>query len=185
PAAGGGRLRGAASGRDPVRDQRDAGRRATGGTHPGRRAAGRRRHPAGRTPGPAGRQVELGGFLLGVRLLPGGVHALTTDGGYYDEFLRLVDLTRGTIVQQIPFKKDAGEALFLGLAVRADGRVFASGGGADRIYAYDYDPAAAAPLSAAPPISLPVHSYVAGIAFADATTLVAALQRAGNLALID
>ena len=141
--------------------------------------------PGGRRVSPAGRQVELGGFLLGVRLLPGGVHALTTDGGYYDEFLRLVDLTRGTIVQQIPFKKDAGEALFLGLAVRADGRVFASGGGADRIYAYDYDPAAAAPLSPAPPISLPVHSYVAGIAFADATTLVAALQRAGNLALID
>jgi YVTN family beta-propeller protein len=141
--------------------------------------------PGGRRVHPAGRQVELGGFLLGVRLLPGGVHALTTDGGYYDEFLSLVDLARGTVVQQIPFRKDAGEALFLGLAVRADGRVFASGGGADRIYAYDYDPAATAPLSAAAPIALPSHSYVAGIAFADDTTLLAALQRADALAFLD
>src|SRR5678815_4001315 len=93
--------------------------------------------PGGRRVSPAGRQIELGGFLLGVRLLPGGAHALTTDGGYYDEFLSLVDLASGAVVQRIPFRKDAGEALFLGLAVRADGRVFASGGGSDRIHSYD------------------------------------------------
>jgi YVTN family beta-propeller protein len=157
----------------------------------GRIAAGRQPDgtailPGGRRVSPVGRQVELGGFLLGVRLLPGGTHALTTDGGYYDEFLSLVDLASGAVVQQIPFHKDAGEALFLGLAVRADGRVFASGGGADRIHAYDYDPAdRPSPLSPAGSIALPDHSYVAGIAFADATTLLAALQRAGALALID
>jgi YVTN family beta-propeller protein len=141
--------------------------------------------PGGRRISPAGRQVELGGFLLGVRLLPGGAHALTTDGGYYDEFLSLVDLASGAVVQQIPFRKDAGEALFLGLAVRADGRVFASGGGSDRIHAYDYDPARAEPLQPAASVALPARSYVAGIAFADDTHLVAALQRAGALALID
>lgn len=141
--------------------------------------------PGGRRVSPAGRQVEIGGFLLGVRLLPGGAHALTTDGGYYDEFLGLVDLASGAVVQKIPFRKDAGEALFLGLAVRADGRVYASGGGSDRIYAYDYDAAAAAPLSPAPSIQLPGRSYVAGIAFAGDTTLAAALQRAGALVLLD
>ena len=141
--------------------------------------------PGGRRVSPAGRQVELGGFLLGVRLLPGGAHALTTDGGYYDEFLSLVDLTSGAVVQRIPFRKDAGEALFLGLAVRADGRVFASGGGSDRIHSYDYAPKAAAPLTAAPAIAVAPGSYVAGIAFAGDTTLVAALQRAGALILVD
>jgi YVTN family beta-propeller protein len=157
----------------------------------GRIAAGRQPDgtailPGGRRVSPAGRQVELGGFLLGVRLLPGGTHALTTDGGYNDEFLSLVDLASGAVVQRIPFRKDAGEALFLGLAVRADGRVFASGGGADRIHAYDYDPGdKTSPLSPAGLIALPDHSYVAGIAFADDTTLAAALQRAGALALID
>lgn len=141
--------------------------------------------PGGRRITPTGRQVELGGFLLGVRLLPGGVHALTTDGGYYDEFLALVDLASGAVVQRIPFRKEAGEALFLGLAVRADGRVFASGGGSDRIHAYDYDPARAAPLAPAATLALPARSYVAGIAFADDTRLVAALQRAGAVALLD
>ena len=141
--------------------------------------------PGGRRVTPTGRQVELGGFLLGVRLLPGGAHALTTDGGYYDEFLALVDLASGAVVQKVPFRKDAGEALFLGLAVRADGRVFASGGGSDRIYSYDYDAEATLPLAAAATIALPARSYAAGIAFADDTTLLAALQRAGALVLID
>jgi YVTN family beta-propeller protein len=141
--------------------------------------------PGGRLVTPLGRQVELGGFLLGVRLLPGGAHVITTDGGYYDEYLSVVDLATGTIVQQEPFRENQGGSLFLGLAIRSDGRVFASGGGSDVIVSYDYDAGAALPLTQTETITLAPGSYVAGLAFLDDTRLLAGLQVADALAMFE
>lgn len=146
--------------------------------------------PGARMITPAGRQVEVGGFLLAGTLLAGGSHTqlLTTDGGYGDENLSVIDLDDGEVVQRLPFASGDG-ALFLGLAVRADGRVFVSGGGSNQIYVYDRaaDPDAAEPLTAAAsgPIAVPDGSYVSGLAFADDTRLVAALERAGAVVVLD
>ncbi len=144
--------------------------------------------PGGRKVTPTGTQHQLGGFLLGVRTLPGGKHVLTTDGGYYDNYLSVVATQSGQIVQQEPFSYGDGRGLFLGLAERADGRIFASGGGSDAIFEYAYNANAVAPalpLSKVDEITLGGGSFVSGLAFADATRLVAALQGSANVALID
>jgi len=142
--------------------------------------------PGARLVSPAGRQVEVGGFLLGVRVLPGGTQLLTTDGAYGDEMLSVIDIATGVVVQQVAFPS-ATDSLFLGLAIRADGTVFAAGGGSDRIYVFDYDAAAAAPLTPAASgnIAVPAGSYVAGLVFADATRLLAVLDGAASLAVVD
>jgi DNA-binding beta-propeller fold protein YncE len=130
----------------------------------------------------------VGGFLLGVRALPGGVHLLTTDGGYYDNYLTLVSAATGEIVQQEPFAYAEGRGLFLGLAQRDDGRLFASGGGSDAIFAFDYDAAAPAgtpPLTRQDEIDVAGGALVAGLAFADATHLVAAYQGISQVAILD
>ncbi len=141
--------------------------------------------PGGRMVTPAGAQIEVGGFLLGVRLLPGGPHVVTTDGGYYDEYLTVVDPTTASVVQEEPFRDEDSRGLFLGLALRADGRLFASGGGTNAIYEYGYDPAAAAPLAKVGEIALLGNVFVSGLAFLDATRLVAAYQLADAVAVID
>src|SRR5450432_2554344 len=89
--------------------------------------------PGGRKITPVGTQIAVGGFPIGMRILPGGAHMIVTDAGIYDEFLSLVDTSTLTVVQQIPYPEHLQKALFLGLAVRADGHIFVSGGGSNVI----------------------------------------------------
>lgn len=142
--------------------------------------------PGARMITPVGRQVEVGGFLLGIRVLPGGTQLLTTDGAYGDEYLSVIDIATGTVVQQVPFPYES-DALFLGLAVRANGKVYAAGGGADKIYVYDYDETSATPLTADPagPIAVPTSSYVAALAILDTTHILAAMNSSGTVAVVD
>jgi len=149
----------------------------------GRRPDGTALIPGGRRLTPAGEVVEIGGWLLGARVLPGGRHLITTDAAVDDEYLSVVDLATRQVVQRERFGRD--RALFLGLAVRADGDLFVSGGGSDRIYHYRYDPQAPQPLSPAGEIVLGEGNYVAGLAFVDERRLLAAYQLGSAVALID
>jgi DNA-binding beta-propeller fold protein YncE len=134
---------------------------------------------------PSGTQLEVGGFPMALRLLPGGKHLLVGDAGYYDNYLSVVDTATGQIVQREPFKLSDHLGLYLGLAVRADGHVFASVSGTDAIWSFGYDASAAEPLAKVDELPLDSDSLPAGLAFADATRLVVALQEASAVALVD
>jgi len=143
--------------------------------------------PGARLVAPVGRQIEVGGFLLGARVLPGGAQILTTDGSYSDQYLSVIDVASGEIVQRLQFRADEDESLFLGLAVGSDGTIYASGGGSGRIHAYRYDPGSDTPLTPAPSgdIALPAGSYVSGLASAGENRLLAALELPGKVVMID
>jgi DNA-binding beta-propeller fold protein YncE len=88
-------------------------------------------------------------------------------------------------VQREPFTTAAGKGLFYGLALRADGHLFVSGGGDNSLVEYSYDGGAKLPLSAVGTVKLPLGTYPAGLAFVDATHLLVAYQKARAVALID
>src|SRR5438105_3479921 len=48
--------------------------------------------PGGRKLSRTGTLLDIGGFPLAIRLLPGDRYAVVTDGAYGDEALRIVDL---------------------------------------------------------------------------------------------
>ncbi len=98
--------------------------------------------PGGRRIAPAGRLLDVGGFPLALRVLPGATQrfVVVTDGAFGDEALRIVDLQaadpHAAVVSSHAYPSTAGDAtspaLFYGLALTADGtRLFASNGGYD------------------------------------------------------
>lgn len=98
--------------------------------------------PGGRKLTPAGTVLDLGGFPLALRLLPGDRYAVVTDGGYGDEALRIVDLAPADPAHAVVSKYDYlrteesahAPALFYGIAVTANGkRVYVSNGGHDPV----------------------------------------------------
>jgi YVTN family beta-propeller protein len=122
---------------------------------------------------------------MSIRVLPGGKHMLVSDGGYWDEYLSVVDLSTGTVVQREPFLYADRRALFFGMAVRSDGMIYISGGGTDAVYVYSYDPASTTPLTKVDEIALNPGAYASGLAFVDDTHLLVGYQSAGAVALYD
>lgn len=112
-----------------------------------RRTAGRQGDgsvilPGGRKLTPAGRVLDVGGFPLAMRVLPGDRYVAITDGAYGYEALRIVDTRapdpRAAVVSSREYPRTSGTphspALFYGLALTADGkRLYASNGGYDPV----------------------------------------------------
>jgi DNA-binding beta-propeller fold protein YncE len=97
--------------------------------------------PDGRRITPAGKVLQIGGFPISMRVLPGDRYVVVSDTAYGDQFLRLVDTqaadSSSAVVSSIdyPFSRaDAhSPALFYGLALTADGKTLYVSDGA-------YDP---------------------------------------------
>ncbi|MFN7696764.1 MAG: bifunctional YncE family protein/alkaline phosphatase family protein [Deltaproteobacteria bacterium] len=136
-----------------------------------------------------GRNLEVGGFPMRLVEVPGTDLVVVTDGGLRDETLAVVDLQSMTILDQEIFRPSTG-SLFWGLVVSGDGatrRVWASGGGANEILAYDLDVETGALREVADDdIALTGvdAGYVAGLALTG-TTLVAAVLREQAVAWFD
>jgi DNA-binding beta-propeller fold protein YncE len=71
---------------------------------PGPIAPGRTRLPNGWSLSPAGRQVPVGDFPLGVAVSPDGRLAAVTNSGWHGKSLDLIDLSSGKRVQAIPLQ---------------------------------------------------------------------------------
>lgn len=107
--------------------------------------------PDGHAIRPAGREVLFddadleGGFPMSLFPMPGTRFALSSDGGIYDNVLRLIDIdalagSGDPVRAQVVFQRPS--SLFYGVAWLAPDRVLASGGGDATIYAFDVDTAA-------------------------------------------
>lgn len=149
--------------------------------------------PGGHRLTPVGDVIELPGFPMHVVPIPGTSFVVVSDGGIGDEALSVVDIDSLTVVDQASFRGGAGspEALFLGLAIRSDGqRLWASGGGSNRVWAFDVDPATGQ-ITPAPARDITLATdisdgYVAGIALlGDDHTLVANLLHGDQLVVYD
>jgi len=150
--------------------------------------------PGGRRVTRVGRQLRLPGFPSRVVPIPGTRFVVVSDGARNDELLRVIDVDSMTVVASRSFHSGDGsdEALFLGLAVSPDGRrLWASGGGSNRIFTYDVDATTGA-LTDAPAREIrlgdptPRMGHFAGIALSpDGTKLVAALLLADAVAVFD
>lgn len=93
--------------------------------------------PGGRRVSQVGRVVDLSGFPMSFAEVPETDFLIVSDGAIYTEFLRVVNRVTGEVESEVSFDDESG-ALFLGIAMSPDGsRVWASGGGANRIYAFD------------------------------------------------
>jgi hypothetical protein len=103
--------------------------------------------PDGHRIKPAGRDVVFeeadlaGGFPMSIAKLSDRF-ALVSDGGIYDNALRLIDIDAlasggAPVVSYTPFHQPT--SLFYGMAFLAPDRVLASGGGDGIIYAFDVD----------------------------------------------
>jgi len=91
---------------------------------PGRTADGRVRLPNGWYLSPAGKQVKVGDFPLGLAISPDGRTAAVTHSGSRAKGLDLVDLERGTHVQNVPLTET-----WLGVAFIDSGRTLAVAAG--------------------------------------------------------
>ncbi len=98
--------------------------------------------PGGRRITPAGRLLDVGGFPLAMRVLPGDRYVVVTDGDFGDEALRIVDLQatdpHGAIVSSAAYPRTEqtphAPALFYGMALTRDGkRLYVSDGGYDPV----------------------------------------------------
>jgi YVTN family beta-propeller protein len=89
--------------------------------------------PNGWTVSPAGEQVITTDMVLDVKLTPDGKHALVASSGYNAHDLIVVDLASKQVVD-----KETVRQSWFGLAMdNASGKVWWSGGGGDRIHAFD------------------------------------------------
>ena len=98
--------------------------------------------PGGRKLSPAGTVIDVGGFPLALRVLPGGRYVVVTDGAYGDEALRIVDLLavdpHKAVVSTAAYPRTEeshlAPALFYGMALTKDGtRLYVSDGGYDPV----------------------------------------------------
>jgi len=89
--------------------------------------------PNGWTVSPAGDQVITTDMVLDIKLTPDGKHALVASSGFNDHDLIVVDLSSKQVVD-----KETVRQSWFGLALDpATGKVWWSGGGGDRIHAFD------------------------------------------------
>ena len=83
---------------------------------------------------PVGKQLPVGDFPVNVALHPGGRFAAVLHSGYSQHEVRILDVKTGRAVSQAALDES-----FFGLAWSADGKnLFASGGGAEVIHAFDF-----------------------------------------------
>jgi YVTN family beta-propeller protein len=182
-----------------------------------KRAAGRQSDgsvilPGGRRLTPAGTLLDVGGFPLALRLLPGDRYAVVTDGAYGTQSLRIVDLQAADPThpvvshQDYPYGETAhSPSLFYGLALSADGRrLYVSDGGYDPVpdsqpIAAHYNVVEVYDLTGDPPalarndaltlqlkFSSVTGRYPAGIELSsDEKLLYVATQVDGSLAILD
>lgn len=102
---------------------------------PGRTADGRRRLPNGWALSPAGRQVTVGDFPLGLALSPDGRFAVVSHSGGKGKGIDVVDLVAGRLVQSVPVAD-----LWLGIAFGDHGRRLAVAAGfTNRVLLYRFD----------------------------------------------
>jgi DNA-binding beta-propeller fold protein YncE len=109
---------------------------------PGRPSATTAILPGGRLVTPAGTLLDVGGFPIGVRVLPGDRYAVVTDDAKDDEALRVVDLAAAdplhAVVSSVPYPLTRNwrhtPGLLYGLAVSHDGKkLYVSNGGYDPV----------------------------------------------------
>src|SRR3989441_2020963 len=134
---------------------------------------------------PAGHQVEIGDRPLGIATTPDGRYLVISNNGQGVQSLVLFDTATQKVVQVLPY--GSPEALFLGVVVAPDGRrVYASGGGNNKVRVYDFDGRA---LTERAPISLgdsKARIFPAGLAVsADGATLYVALNLENAVAFVD
>src|SRR4249920_3120491 len=91
---------------------------------PGPADGGRVRLPNGWFLSPAGRQVRVGDFPLGLAISPDGRTAAVTHSGWHAKGLDLVDLEQGTHTQNVPLKET-----WLGVTFIDSGRTLAVAAG--------------------------------------------------------
>ena len=145
--------------------------------------------PNGWTLTPAGEQVVTSDLVLDVRPLPDGKHALVASSGYNAHELLVVDLASRRIVD-----KETVRQSWFGLAVDPEGgKAWWSGGGGDRVHAFDLK---GHDLTLTSPSDLPApgpaapkadpNRFKAGLRFDPATKLLYSLDiDAGTLTAID
>jgi YVTN family beta-propeller protein len=95
--------------------------------------------PGGRQVTPAGTLLDVGGFPIALRILPGDRYAVVSDDATDDEKLRIVDLQAPDPLNPVAFAIDypigmgkASPGMLYGLALSADGtKLYVSNGGQD------------------------------------------------------
>ncbi|MBX6365738.1 MAG: bifunctional YncE family protein/alkaline phosphatase family protein [Gemmatimonadetes bacterium] len=141
---------------------------------------------------PVAAASPLGNFPLAILLTPDGRHALTLLSGWREQGLQVVDRATGRVTQTL-----LQPSAFLGLALSPDGRtIYASGGGRDVVYRYDWSAGTAqlrdsilldppAPETGRPR-PFPARRYPAGLALSpDGATLYVAENLSDSLAVVD
>ncbi len=158
--------------------------------------------PGGQRVAPAPNRLRLDGFPMAMLRLPGTQKVVVTDGGINTERLRVIDLSTPTPTvvpgSVVEFSRDGSTqqpSLFYGLAYDSGHhRLFASGGGGNRVYAFTVSDAGALTADLAHTIDLHVAEhptmglppFVSGIALsADATRLFVSYELGGVLSIRD
>src|SRR5262245_31036845 len=143
------------------------------------------RLPTGARLDPAGRSLAVGNMPLAARVSPDGRYLVLSLSGWREQGIEILDRTRGVVVQRLP-----QPGAFLGLAWAADGSVlYASGGSAEMVYLYTWDPTRPEPAFLSDSITLradssdtTVHRYPAGLALSrDARFLYVAENLADSI----
>ncbi|MEO7039799.1 MAG: bifunctional YncE family protein/alkaline phosphatase family protein [Gemmatimonadaceae bacterium] len=147
------------------------------------------RLPTGVRLDPVGRSIPVGNMPIAALASPDGRYLVLSLAGWRDQGIDIVDLASGRVAQHTP-----QTGAFLGLAWSADGRtLYVSGGAADAVYEYQWQPAAPHPASLVDSISVghadattPGSRYPAGIALsADGKSLYVAENLSDSLAVLD
>jgi len=108
---------------------------------PGPLSDGRVLLPNGWFLSPAGTQIELGDFPLGLDISPDGRYAAITNNGYSAHSLSIVDLQARQVVQNVPLAKS-----WLGVRFSRSGdRLYVSGGNDNRVLLYRFADGQATP----------------------------------------
>ena len=111
--------------------------------------------PNGRRITPAGRQVTLGNFPLGEALSLDGSYLFVLNNGAGKQSIQVVQTATGNVMQTVPVP-----TAFNGVVVSPDGqRVFAAGGGSNKILTFDFADGVLHSSS-----SFPVSGYPSGLA---------------------
>jgi DNA-binding beta-propeller fold protein YncE len=102
--------------------------------------------PDGRKITPAGKILTVGGFPVNMRVLPGDRYLVTTDAGYGDNHLRVIDsqATDNPVISDVVYPESGNyhdPGLWYGLALTRDGKkIYVSNGGYDPIPDSEKDP---------------------------------------------
>ena len=149
--------------------------------HPGLQPDGSTLLLNGRTVTPAGNQVPLQELPLNAVLSPNGRNLLITDDGRRTQFIQVVSVSTGAVIQTIPYPYPSG--LFVGVAYSQDGSMaYASGGGQNVIHAFkvlptgELLPEADVPLTTSP-LSNP---YPAGMTTIEGRPVLAVAEESDN-----